>query len=392
MLLKEAIAAKVPFISVRTNDPLNLKAYLEDVSGQKPYEYKNGGKVFADRLYFFHHEKLQLTATKDLYKELVTQESVIIVINPNEPHPSIFDAGMLPVSRNVIKELLKEHMSSKDAEKLMPTVGGLTIKEVTDVLMITQARDRALTPKGMMKTRKQYLPKTQGLEMVDTTMPSYLPDKRLAEFAENQKPFFLNNMDMRLMPRGMIAHGMAGTGKSAGAKYLAETWNVPLYRLDSTVQSKWQGESEQNLTAALHHLEQEAPCILLLDEVEKLFNTNTGDNGTVQKMLGGLLWWLQEHQSRVFTVMTCNNIKIIPPELYRSGRIDEKFEFKGLQEKAALELAKHILGTYDINFDVMPSIKKHLKEFFKNTSRIAQADVNELVKRKIKEVYLSKNK
>ena len=42
-------------------------------------------------------------------------------------------------------------------------------------------------------------------------------------------------------------------------------------------------------------------------------------------MLGSLLAWLQEHQSRVFVVATANDISSMPPELLRKGRFDEIF-------------------------------------------------------------------
>ena len=43
-----------------------------------------------------------------------------------------------------------------------------------------------------------------------------------------------------------------------------------------------------------------------------------------------MLWWLAEHKSRVLTIMTTNNDKILPKELYREGRIDEVMTFLGV--------------------------------------------------------------
>lgn len=394
MLLKEAINANIPLISVKTTDILNIKDYLQDIGGKKVFEYKNGGTVNPDRLYYFYHDKLQLAAPTTVYKEMREQESVLIIVNPIEEHPTYYKAGYIPVSKEVVRDYLCENMSEKDAEKILPSVGGLNLKEVGDVLMITQARDSSLTAAGVIKTRKHYLQKSRGLDMVDTQMPSYLPDKRLEDFAKKQKSFFLNGPDFRLMPRGIIASGAPGTGKSLGAKYLASAWAVPLYRLDSTVQGKYQGESEDNLATALAQIEQEAPCIFLLDEVEKLFSKNGGDNGTTQKMLGMLLWWLQEHRSRVLTFMTCNDITILPPELYRSGRIDEKFVFKGVNKKEALALAKYILDSYNLKkLKVLPTIQARIsKKFSGNKSTIPQADVDTIVKKTIKEAYIALKK
>ena len=52
--------------------------------------------------------------------------------------------------------------------------------------------------------------------------------------------------------------------------------------------------------------------------------------GTTTTMMSQLLWWLAEHKSRVLTIMTTNNSKVLPKELYREGRIDEVMWFSGL--------------------------------------------------------------
>ncbi len=42
-------------------------------------------------------------------------------------------------------------------------------------------------------------------------------------------------------------------------------------------------------------------------------------------MLGTLLTWMAERNTRVFLVATANDIARLPPELIRKGRIDELF-------------------------------------------------------------------
>ena len=54
------------------------------------------------------------------------------------------------------------------------------------------------------------------------------------------------------------------------------------------------------------------------------------DSGVTSRMLSSILWWLQEHKSKVFTVMTTNKQSAIPPELYRAGRIDSEINFTKL--------------------------------------------------------------
>lgn len=386
MLLKLAIDANIPLISVRTTDTVHIISQLKEISGRKVFAYKNGDKVNPKQIYCYHHDKLQLIAPETLYRQLQDKDSCMVVVNPVEQSPVFYNAGLMPILRESIMAFLVEYMSEKDAKMLIRCLGGLNLKEVAEVLMITSARDGHVSTKGIIQTRKYYLNKIQGLEMVDTDLHSYLPDARLKDFADKQKPFFLNGPDSRLCPRGLIAYGEPGTGKSMGAKYLASQWGVPLYRLDATVQSKWVGESELNLHNALLHLENEAPCILMLDEIEKLFGQST-DAGVTQKMMGTLLWWLQEHSGRILTYMTCNKIDALPPELYRSGRIDQELEFKGLKIKPAIALGDFILKTYPNKLQG-PARSKFKAEIGKKQGILTHAEVDSLVKNSIKYAYL----
>ena len=83
-------------------------------------------------------------------------------------------------------------------------------------------------------------------------------------------------------------------------------------------------------------------CVVLIDEVEKAF-ASQNDTGVSSSLLGTLLWWLQEHKSRVFVVMTTNKKEVIPKELWREGRIDKVLTFQGLESKAeALDFADEV--------------------------------------------------
>jgi SpoVK/Ycf46/Vps4 family AAA+-type ATPase len=115
-----------------------------------------------------------------------------------------------------------------------------------------------------------------------------------------------------------------------------------LFRLDvSTSLNRYLGESESRIARNLNVIEQNAPCVWLLDEAEKLFNTQ-GDEGTTQRILSQMLWWLQEHRSRVLTIMTTNNLEVIPKELYRAERLDKVLHLEKLSLSAAKQFAAKV--------------------------------------------------
>ena len=95
----------------------------------------------------------------------------------------------------------------------------------------------------------------------------------------------------------------------------------------------------------------------LLDEAEKLFATN-GDEGTTQRILSQMLWWLQAHTSRVLTIMTTNNLSILPKELYRAERLDKVLHLEKLSLSAAKLFAAKVYQS--VTGDLMPKKRQRL--------------------------------
>lgn len=129
-------------------------------------------------------------------------------------------------------------------------------------------------------------------------------------------------------PKGLVLVGVPGTGKSLAAKSLASVLGVPLVRLDfGRVFSKYVGDSESRVRAALAMVESMAPCVLFVDEIDKGLGgiSGGGDSGTSMRVLGSYLTWLQELKTPVFNMVTANRVEGLPPELLRRGRFDQIF-------------------------------------------------------------------
>jgi SpoVK/Ycf46/Vps4 family AAA+-type ATPase len=74
------------------------------------------------------------------------------------------------------------------------------------------------------------------------------------------------NTPEKLVPRGLLLAGDPGTGKSMASMVLAKHWDIPLFRLDvSASLNRWLGESESRIARNLSLIEQNAPCVFLLD-------------------------------------------------------------------------------------------------------------------------------
>ena len=158
--------------------------------------------------------------------------------------------------------------------------------------------------------------------VLETDYDFYEWPHALKEWLTLNDQYFLDlNTPPQLVPRGLLLGGEPGVGKTMAAKVLAKHWDVPLFRLDvSTSLNRYLGESESRIAKNLAVIEQNAPCVWLMDEVEKLFVSN-GDEGTTQRILSQVLWWLQYHSARVLTIMTTNNLENDPEGVVSSGAI-----------------------------------------------------------------------
>jgi len=84
-----------------------------------------------------------------------------------------------------------------------------------------------------------------------------------------------------------------------------------------------------------------APCVLMIDEVEKALSGvsgNAGDGGVSSRLFGTLLTWLNDHTSDVFVVCTANDVSRLPPEFARAERFDGIFmlDFPGKDERQTI--------------------------------------------------------
>ena len=152
----------------------------------------------------------------------------------------------------------------------------------------------------------------------------------LKAWLDQRRPAFLDEGPAQRLdvPKGIMLLGVQGCGKSLAAKAVAGAWGVPLMRLDfGALYNKFMGETERNLREALKSADAMAPCVLWIDEIEKGVATSDGstDGGVSRRILGTLLTWMAERDSRVFIVATSNDIEALPPELVRKGRLDEIF-------------------------------------------------------------------
>jgi SpoVK/Ycf46/Vps4 family AAA+-type ATPase len=131
--------------------------------------------------------------------------------------------------------------------------------------------------------------------------------------------------------KGVIILGVQGCGKSLCARAIAGEWHLPLVKFDTAaVFDKYIGETEKRIQKIFRVAEGLAPCVLWIDELEKVFAGSGPDSASVDagissRILAEFLSWMQDRKAPVFVAATCNNVNALPPELIRKGRFDELF-------------------------------------------------------------------
>jgi hypothetical protein len=399
-MLKLAIAARLPLIHITTDDVINLEDVLSYVAGKRVKAVnipEKIGKVEELKLPD-EHDNLFMTpvdcqSLPKLYRFAVDREVTFVFVNTRRDVLQ-FDGGPLYPPQDMVAEFLRGVIEDDDdaVAALLPCFGGLTLKDVSEVAKLTMTRDESLTPQGVNETRRGYAGNLRGIEQIDSEQAFYVPPSSVTKWVKANSKFFLNPPHPSLIPRGLLFDGPPGTGKTEGSKYIARAFNVPLYRLDlGALMGKYVGESEGNLLAALTQIDQVQPCVILLDEVEKIFSGGH-DSGVSSRLLSQLLWWLQEHKSKVFTIMTTNDKDAIPKELWRPGRIDSAMFFGGIPSakegrefavKAIQALAVEI--QYTLTTADMKALDKRVAMAFADNNPVPQAHVMQTVFTALKE-------
>ncbi len=225
----------------------------------------------------------------------------------------------------------------------------------------------------VLEAKKALLKRSEMLDFVDASsnMSSTGGLENLKGWLEQRR----NSWDAQALqfgldpPKGVIILGVQGCGKSLCARAIAGEWNIPLVKFDTAaIYDKFIGETEKRIQKVFKVAEGLAPCVLWIDELEKIFagsgaDSASADAGVSSRLLASFLSWMQDRKSPVFVAATCNNVTVLPPELIRKGRFDELFfvDLPSLAERKqifAIQLTKRKRNPADYDLDRIAAAAK----------------------------------
>lgn len=224
----------------------------------------------------------------------------IIVVSPNAVHSSIAHLFKvfeytLPSKQDIFNfltatpiktlEKLKNRAPEEKREEIqLPTkeeldvlvnmCSGLTIKDISQLSKESIVKFKKLDATYLSQSKINIVKKSGVLDykipeisMKDiggnAILKDWLHEQQISMSEEAQKA----GLDM---PKGALFLGIPGTSKTMSAEAFAGELGVPLIKLSmDKIMNRMVGESERNIAYAMEVVKQCAPCVLLLDEVEK---------------------------------------------------------------------------------------------------------------------------
>lgn len=278
----------------------------------------------------------------------------------------IIDETLVRVSKT---HTLQRKLDSRGLDEVAENLRGLTEEEADRAISQALVTRYALGPElitDLLEAKKALLKRSEMVEFVDVSdtmgtvgglenLKHWLSERRGA-WESAAREFGLEP------PRGVIILGVQGCGKSLCARAVAGEWKLPLVKFDtSAVYDKFIGETEKRIRKVFQVAEGLSPCVLWIDELEKVFagsgpDSASADAGVSSRLLASFLSWMQDRKAPVFVAATCNNVTVLPPELIRKGRFDELF-FVDLPNQTerkqifSIQLAKRQRNPADFDVD-----------------------------------------
>lgn len=290
---------------------------------------------------------------KNLYESFLRKRKTIIFISsvvylPDElrklftvidwPLPEIphiqekINKALEDTANNHKLNYFKLNYTDGEMYSLARSFQGLTLDEIELSISKMILQYKEFSPNYVIQRKKNYLKQNGILEWLDvdvdfnqigglSILKTWLSKRMVINTPEAIEYGLPNN------PKGVFIAGIPGCGKTLTAKSIANQWKIPLLRLNvGKIFGGIVGSSEENLQKSIKIAEAMSPCVLLIDEMEKVFSSSTNhDGGTTNRIVGEFLYWMGEKTAPVFIVATANDISNMRPEILRKGRFDEIF-------------------------------------------------------------------
>ncbi len=318
----------------------------------------------------FHRFLQSAEVVQALSRQIVTgkqNRTIVVVLSPVVQIPTELEKMFVVMehdlpNREELNEIARgiatedgELPDDSELQSILDAAAGLTRMEAENAFSLSLVRRERITSDSVWEMKTQTLKKSGLLFLYrgDSDFSSLGGLSALKAFCKRAM-LQSHRGKSRNRPRGVLLLSPPGCGKSQFCKALGKEVGRPVLNLDvGSLMGSLVGQSEESTRQALRIIDAMAPCVAMIDEVEKAFAgmNGNGDSGVASRMFGTFLSWLNDHESDVFVVCTANDVSKLPPEFSRSERFDGVFflDLPSREEKDA------IWGIYRDLYEIDPS-------------------------------------
>lgn len=317
---------------------------LEALIAIEKYENIKANLFLLKDFHLFFNDITINRKIKNLCQQLRNQEKYIIMSGKENKIPKdlkeyIYYIKLPLPNENEIKLEIKNFLQttnitiSYDEHIIQKAYKGFSINKIRISLLNLMENNLTMQDilNNIFKEKKKIIDQIEGLKL------QYVNDndiklgglRNLRQWLQTRRLAFSKQAEIYgvKIPKGILLVGIQGTGKSLSAKTIALEWKLPLIQLEvGNIFGSNLGESEERIQGIIETCEIISPCILWIDEIDKIFTQKSNsDSGTTQRVTNIFLTWLSEKKREVFIIATANTITGLPIEMLRKGRFDEIF-------------------------------------------------------------------
>ena len=292
----------------------------------------------------FHRFLQSAEVVQALARQIVSgkqNRTIVVVLSPVVQIPTELEKMFVVMehdlpNRQELDEIARgiatedgELPEDSELQSVLDAAAGLTRMEAESAFSLSLVRRERITPDAIWELKTQTLKKSGLLSLYqgDSDFSSLGGLSALKAFCKRAMLHSHQGNPLK-RPRGIMLLSPPGCGKSQFCKALGKEVGRPVLILDvGSLMGSLVGQSEERTRQALRIIDAMAPCVVMIDEVEKAFAgmNGSGDSGVASRMFGTFLSWLNDHESDVFVVCTANDVSKLPPEFSRSERFDGVF-------------------------------------------------------------------
>ncbi len=352
--------------SVDSHEPMEALAWVGGGAPRGLYLFKDLGGFLGDRRI--------LRKLRDTAMAIRNTGRFLFLLSSNAEVPEL----LKPITHVIIslfpdptevERLVRSMLGERDIapgtlERLLDSLKGMSLTAVEHLLHRLLDRHTELDDAFFhdVHADKEQITRSEGiLEFVppDPELVALGGLDQLKAWVDERATLFAASArrDGLPMPRGVLLMGISGCGKSLAVKVIAQSWKLPLFRLDmNLVFAGIHGSAEWAFHRALEAVGSVAPAVLWIDEIEMgIAGYHEGEGGAMTRIFSTFLTWMQEHRSEVFVAATANRIHLLPAEILRKGRFDQVFfvDLPNDEERKdilSIHLRRHALdpSSYDL--------------------------------------------